>query len=63
MNRTMPKNTKAADDRKYWKFIDATAQKVASWPDWMRGEKSADHPAEKRETNGLRKSDSEAKEK
>jgi hypothetical protein len=37
MKVSIMRNTSTVEDRRYWKFVDQTAQEVASWPNWMKG--------------------------
>jgi hypothetical protein len=40
------RNTRSKESRDFWEFVESTARKVESWPDWMKGRstRSAEHP-------------------
>lgn len=38
----MKRKTETAEEREYWDFIDRTAKRVESYPEWKRGGSSAD---------------------
>ena len=31
------RNTRSKESRDFWEFVESTARKVESWPDWMKG--------------------------
>ena len=35
----MKKSLITSEDKRYWDFVEKTAEQVASWPEWMRGSK------------------------
>lgn len=43
-SRGIIRNSSTEEDKRFWAFVDKTAEEVKKWPPWMRGECEYKHP-------------------